>query len=282
MEIAVTYDEPPSSNEKTSQAQARSLRERVVSLEKQIRARSQVALAQGLLMGRYGLADPEEAFALMRTASQRANIKLHQIATALVTTTAPAVGAPVWFPDRTRTAAPSLADLRAGTLDARNQGQVLDAALSRVLEVSGGDAGNAQLAEGGVLRMERHMGHPQAFTDYFAFVEDGTSCSRAAHVARQVTVRDIAVTDVFDEETRQVILESGSRACHSVPLSGPDGTVRGVISSHHDRPVTGFARTQLAAFDQVRQVVGEWLQWYRGTVVLDALEDLHHSAVTRS
>ncbi|MFJ5262032.1 ANTAR domain-containing protein [Streptomyces sp. NPDC088387] len=264
--------------EESLRVENRELQERVAGLETQIRARSQVALAQGVLMGRYRLDDPADAFALMRNVSQRFNVKLHQIAAVLTATPAPAPDAAEWFPYRARTAAPSLKALRAGPLDAKNQGQVLGAALRRVLEVAGADAGNAQLSEGGALRMEKHQGHPRAFTDYFAFVEGGTSCSRAAEAVRQVTVRDIATAEVFDSETRQVILDSGSRGCHSVPLVDPDGGVRGVISSHHTHPVTGFTRTQLAAFDQVQRTTGEWLQWYAGTVVLDALEQLHRTA----
>lgn len=267
------------SGEEALRVEARSLRERVAGLEKQVRARTRVAFAQGVLVGRYGLADAQTAFTVMRDASQRSNIKLHQIAAALTTTGEPEPGAPVWFPCRTRTPPPSLAALHAGKLDAKNQAEVLDAALDRVREIAGGDAGNAQLAEAGVLRMERHQGHPQAFTDYFAFVEDGTSCSRAAAAAQQVTVRDVATTGIFDDETRQVILASGSRACHSVPLSGTDGVVRGVISSHHARPVEGFSQTQLSALERIQQTVGPWLEWHSKTVVLDALEDLHRSAM---
>ncbi|MET9494427.1 ANTAR domain-containing protein [Streptomyces sp. NPDC006552] len=257
------------------------MRAQVASLDKQVRARTAVALAQGILVGRYRLAHADDAFALMRDASQKANIKLHQIAAALAAAPAPAPGAPVWFTARTHTAPPSLAGMYAGdTLDPRNQQQVLTAALTRVRDITGAEAGNVQLAEAGLLRLERHHEHPRAFTEYFAFVEDGTACSRAARAGRQVTVRDIATADVFDETTRQVILDSGSRACHSVPLTGSDGVARGVISAHLSRPTTGFGQTRLAALQQAQRTVGAWLQWYRDTVLLDVLETLHHRAMT--
>ncbi|MYW69350.1 ANTAR domain-containing protein [Streptomyces sp. SID8379] len=256
----------------------RSVRERLRSLHKQEQARTRVALAQGLLMGRYQLPDADAAFTLMREASQRFNIKLHQIAAALTTASAPPSATRQWFPGRGQATPPSLPGLGAGHLDPKNQGQVLSAALERVMDVAGAQFGNAQLREADVLRMEKHRAHSQAFTDYFAFVEDGTSCHRAAEAARQVTVRDVAVTEVFDDETRQVILDSGSRAAHSVPLTGGDGIVRGVISSHHARPLTGFRPAQLAELERLQYVVGGWLQWHNRTVVLDALEHVHQNA----
>lgn len=259
-------------------AQARSLHEQVMSLRKQEQARTRIALAQGMLMGRHQLADPATAFTCLRQASQRFNIKLHQLAAALTAAPAPPPGAVRWFPGRTATPAPPLDALHAGTLDPKNQGQVLGAALDRVMRLTRADAGNVQLAEAGVLRLEKHRGHPRPFTDYFAFVSGGTACSRAAAAGRQVTVRDVATTSVFDDETRQVILASGSRAAHSIPLIAGDGTARGVISTHHMRPLPGFGQEQLAQLEQIQRAVGTWLEWHTNTVVLDALEHLHRTA----
>ncbi|MEV5612115.1 ANTAR domain-containing protein [Streptomyces sp. NPDC052225] len=264
--------------EEDLESEVRSLRDEVRSLRTQERARSRVALAQGMLMGRYHLPDGDTAFTLLRESSQRFNVKLHQVAAALSTTSPPPDRDSLWFPGRTRTDPPALTGLRAGPLDPRNQGEVLKAALHRVMDVVGAESGNAQLQEADVLRMERHEGHPRAFVDYFAFVGDGTSCHRAAHAARQVTVRDVASTEIFDEETRQVILDSGSRAAHSVPLTGLDGIARGVISSHHARPLTGFRPVQLAELDRIQHMVGGWLSWHAGTVLRDALEHLHLQA----
>ncbi|MDG4858517.1 ANTAR domain-containing protein [Streptomyces sp. T-3] len=260
--------------------EAHTLQERVTNLEMQTRARSLVAYAEGILVERYALANANAAFDLMRSASQRTNIKLHQVAAALTHTAPPAPGARTWFLGRADQSPPPLDALGGGSVDARNQGEVLSAALRRVLEITGGYAGNVQLVEAGVLRLENHQGHSEAFTDYFAFVEDGTSCSRAAANKKQVTVRDIARTEVFSDETRQFLLDSGSRAAHSLPLPSPDGTVRGVLSSHHDRPLDSLSQEQLDALHQVGILIGAWLQWHQNTVVLDALEHLHHAAIT--
>ncbi|MFJ9038478.1 ANTAR domain-containing protein [Streptomyces sp. NPDC102406] len=270
----------PAAPADSAQAEIRALRDRVASLNKQLRARPAVSYAQGLLVGRYQVASREAAFTLLREVSQRHNIKLHQIAAALATITAPAPDAPHWFPGRAHTPVPSLRGLAPSPLDARNQSAVLKAALHRVLEVTHGQAGNVQLVEAGLLRLARHHGHSPLFTDYFAFVEGGTLCARAAADGAQETVGDIAAAhDIFPDETRQFLLDTGSRAVHSIPLIGPDGTARGVISSHyHQRLDAGLTRDQLDALDELRHQIGLYLHWHHHNVILDALEELHRRA----
>ncbi len=105
-----------------------------------------------------------------------------------------------------------------------------------------------------------------------------TSCGQAARERQQVTVKDVAVADVFDDDARHAILQAGSRAAHSLPLTTRTGAVLGMVSSHHERPLTGLSGTQLAALDAVGGSVGQWLLWHRHTLVLDALEHLHFLA----
>ena len=89
---------------------------------------------------------------------------------------------------------------------------MLSAALNRVLEITQTGMGNVQLAESGRLRMVRPSGLAREFTSFFAFVDQQTtSCAQAAEQRRQVTVRDVATEDAFDEGSRQVILRAGSR-----------------------------------------------------------------------
>ncbi|WP_244177607.1 ANTAR domain-containing protein [Streptomyces atriruber] len=271
----------PSLREETEhlRAAAEQLRAQVAELEVRARARPRIALAEGILVERYRLAHPQEAFQLLRRASQRANIKLHQLAAAVVRTPGPVPGAEVWLTERVRLPRPGLAALGAGPLDAANQGEVLGAALRRVLTVTGTDMGNVQLLEDDVLRMAKHAGLPRHFTDYFAFVEGNTACSRAVEAGSQVTVKEVASSAGFDDETRRVILTSGSRACHSIPLVDDRAAVRGVISSHHARPLTGFTQAQLRALQDTGRTLGEWIRWHQDTVLLDALEDLHQLAL---
>ncbi|MGW6027485.1 ANTAR domain-containing protein [Streptomyces sp. NPDC055099] len=260
-------------------ATAEQLRDQVSELEVQARTRPRIAMAEGVLVERYRLANAEAAFALLRQASQRANIKLHQMAAAVARTPGPVPGAKSWFGGRSQQPAPDLTALEAGPLNPANQGEVLGAALQRVLHITGADMGNVQLIEDGVLRMAKHTGLPRQFTDFFAFVEGKTACSRAAVASQQVTVKDVALSPGFDEETRRVILAAGSRACHSIPLIDEQNTVQGVISSHHAGPLVGFTQAQLQSLEATGRAVGTWIKWHQHTILVDALEDLHQLAL---
>ncbi|MGW6273976.1 ANTAR domain-containing protein [Streptomyces sp. NPDC055060] len=271
----------PSQRSETDElrATAEHLRGQVSELEIQARSRPRIAMAEGVLVERYRLENAEAAFDLLRRASQRANIKLHQLAAAVARTPGPAPGAKTWLGGRTQLPVPDLTSLGAGPLNAANQGEVLGAALQHVLTVTGTDMGNVQLYEDGVLRMAKHAGLSRQFTDYFAFVDGNTSCSRAAVASNQVTVKDVAASPGFDEESRQVILAAGSRACHSLPLVDDEGLVRGVISSHHARPLVGFTQAQLQSLHTAGRTLGNWIKWHQHTVLGAALEDLHQLAL---
>ncbi|EGX59265.1 hypothetical protein SZN_13721 [Streptomyces zinciresistens K42] len=244
-----------------------------------------MARAEELLLTRYRLGSAQEAFGLLRRASQQFNIKLHTLADVAVHLPAPDAGAPRWVPPRPRAPAPSLHALGKTTARKLGQSGVLKAAMHRVMQISQSPMASAQLAENGFLRLERHTGLGLEFTEYFAFVELGgqvTSYSLAADENRQITVKDVAASDLFDERARAVILRAGSRACHSVPLTAPHGTVMGVISSHHERAVGEFEAARLAALHTLGAQVGNWINWYRNEVVLDALESIHATAVAES
>ncbi|MGM0347533.1 ANTAR domain-containing protein [Streptomyces sp. Adlamb9] len=243
-------------------------------------AHAGIARAEDLLLSRYRLSSREDAFDLLRRTSQRFNVKLHTLADVAVHAPAPARNAPGWMPRRPRGAAPALPALR-GEGQPVGQGAVLTAALHRALHITGAEMGNVQLVENGMLRMEKHTGLNKRFTDYFTFVEASTtSCARAAEEMRQVTVEDVAACDTFDEGSRQAILQTGSRACHSVPLVSPKGAVVGMISSHHEGTLGGLSDAQLNALHELGGQVGRWLIWHRGTVA-GALDHLHALATSR-
>ncbi|MFJ2259358.1 ANTAR domain-containing protein [Streptomyces sp. NPDC087844] len=241
-----------------------------------------VAHAQRVLTGRYRLASQQEAFELLRQASQQFNIKLHTLADAVLHTAAPDTDAELWFPRRARYSPPPLPNLGVDEASRTNHGVVLRNAMRRVLHITETTMGNVQLSEQGMLRLEKHTGLNQEFTEFFAFVRDSTtSCAQSAEQRQQITVKDVAVADVFDDQSRHAILQTGSRAAHSVPLIGRNDRVVGIISSHHEQPLTDFTRAQLAAMDAVGAHVGRWLLWHRHTMVLDALEHLHAAATAQ-
>ncbi|MFJ3338963.1 ANTAR domain-containing protein [Streptomyces sp. NPDC086766] len=242
-------------------------------------ARAGVARAEQLLVTRYRLSSTREAFDLLRHTSQQLNIKLHTLAETAVRVPAPAAGAASWVPSRPHGVAPPLPALRTNGQGLVSHSAVLKAALTRTLHITGAEMGNVQLVENGMLRMEKHSGLNRRFTDYFAFVETSTtSCAQAAEESRQVTVKDVAASDTFDEGSRQVILQASSRACHSVPLRSPKGTVIGMISSHHEQTLHDLVPAQLAELEEVGSQVGRWLLWHRNTAVFTALNHLHANA----
>ncbi|MEU5309558.1 GAF and ANTAR domain-containing protein [Streptomyces sp. NPDC021562] len=243
-------------------------------------ARAGVGRAEELLMKRYPIRTREQAFDLLRRTSQKFNVKLHTLADVAVRLPAPAAGAPTWVPHRPQGAAPALPALRSsGPERLTGHGAVLKAALRHCLHVADAPMGNVQLVENGMLRLEEHTGLNRRFTEFFAFVEDSTTaCARAAEERRQVTVKDVAVSDIFDEPSRETILQAGSRACHSIPLVSPRGRVMGMISTHHDKPLSDFSVAQLAALHHLGGQVGRWLLWHRNTAVLGALNALHTDA----
>ncbi|MDG9719777.1 ANTAR domain-containing protein [Streptomyces sp. DH24] len=240
-----------------------------------------VARAQDVLARRYRLGSADQAFQLLRTVSQQSNIKLHTLADAVVRTPAPDQGASLWFPGRARVSPPRLPGLSLDRGSRDSQGAVLKATLHRVLSITQTPMGNVQLAQSGRLHLARHTGLNTYFTDFFTFVDaPTTSCSQAAAERRQVTVRDVATAAVFDEVSRYAIMQTGSRAAHSVPLTNGQGGVLGMVSSHHERPLTGFTSAQLHALQQTGTNVGRWLSWHWHTAVRDALERLHAQAVS--
>lgn len=264
------------------EAELARLRGQIADLRGRLLAHPGISLAQGILMERYALPAPEQAFSLLRDASQRFNIKLHTLADAVVRTPGPAPDAAVWFRGRARSGPPPLHGLAMDSAGRDNQGAVLNAVLRRVLTVTGTGMGNVQLAEHGRLRLVKHVGLGREFTDFFAFVDDSTTaCGKAAGSGRQITVRDIATAALFDEESRRAILRAGSRAVHSVPLVDRSGEVLGMVSAHHERPLAGFTQTQLRALRDIGSTAGHWLSWHRRTVILDALEYLHDTTRAR-
>lgn len=253
------------------------LRDQVRHLQAQARNRPLIAEAQGILKERYRLADAEAAFALLQLSSQRFNVRLRTLASAVVRLERPDDRGEAWFPGRVRHPAPALDLLAIDDASHAHRGAVLGALLSQTLAVTATHMGNVQIGDHatGGLWLEKHAGLSEEFVDFFHFVGgDGTSCARAAKDLAQVTVRDVATDPVFTDDARRTILEAGSRAAHSVPLVG-GGRCVGMVSAHFERPIQDLHAAQLKALESTGRQVGRWLAWYDRTVVFDALEHLH-------
>ncbi|MFI8998695.1 ANTAR domain-containing protein [Streptomyces sp. NPDC053542] len=279
---------PTTPDEKPEQEQALELEQeierlhaKVRDLRGKVRTHPMIAQAQGVLQERYGLRDGQAAFALLRNASQQHNVKLRSLASAVLNAPRPKSGTARWFPDRIRTRPPKLPALPQVNGDDTNRSAVISAVLHQSMTLSDTSMGNVQLADrqAGGLRIEDHHGLNEEFVEYFDVVgKEGTSCALAARNVTRVTVTDVATDPVFTEEARRKILQAGSRAAHSTPLTTANGVCLGMVSTHHDRPQQLLAPAQAHALDRIGDQAGRWLAWHHRTIVLDALEHLHRTA----
>ncbi|MFG2196597.1 ANTAR domain-containing protein [Streptomyces sp. NPDC048639] len=258
--------------------QAARMRKEIHHLRRQARTRPLIAQAQGILQERYRLQDGEAAFALLRDASQRSNVKLRTIADAVVRLPGPDNGSRVWFARRDRTGPPPLGFLRSGS---EGHGYTVRAVLSEALMCSDSELGDLQLTgPSGGLEMHHHHGFDQDFLDFFAHVDgEETACFQAAS-RREYVMADVATDPVFPEASRQALLAARSRTVHSIPMTGHSRRVFGVFSVHLPRPGQLLSHGQERRLTSIGSEVGTWLDWYERTAVRDALEHLHRSATS--
>ncbi|MEU8469999.1 ANTAR domain-containing protein [Streptomyces sp. NPDC029006] len=248
----------------------------VRALRARVRTAPVIGMAQGALMARYGLPDPAGAFRALREASQRFNVPLRVLASAVVVARPP--DGEVWFPGRRSLPAPQLRILARAGGDPRYRRQMTDAVLREALTIGRAPAGYVRCVDPAVnaLTLEAHHGCAETFLDHLE--RGGADTDTAARTGnRPVSVPDVATDPLLRDDFRRALLTSGIRALHSVPVPSPAGPCAGVITVHwpeaRHRPVAGEAFARLAADTSA------WLSWYHRSVLLDALEHLH-SALT--
>ncbi|MFB0614612.1 ANTAR domain-containing protein [Streptomyces sp. AGS-58] len=248
----------------------------VRALRARVRTAPVIGMAQGTLMARYGLPDPSSAFRALREASQRLNVPLRVLGSAVVAARPP--DGEVWFPGRRSLPAPQLRILARSGRDPRYRRQMIDAVLCEALAVGRAPAGYVRCVDPAVnaLTLEAHHGCAETFLDHLE--RGGADTDTAARTRnRPVSVPDVATEPLLRDDFRRALLTSGIRALHSVPVPSPAGPCAGVITVHwpeaRHRPVAGEAFALLAADTSA------WLSWYHRSVLLDALEHLH-SALT--
>jgi len=185
--------------------------------------------AKGILMAQHG-GGPEEAFDLLRRASQRFNIPVRVLAARLVhgvQRPGPQAVQVLHAALRVSPAAPAL-------------GALLDEVLEFALTLLHAERGNIQLADPatGALRIAAQRGFGPEFMEYFAAVtDDGSACGRAARHHAQVVITDVT-TDPGFAPHREIALASGFRAVQSTPLVNRAGHLVGMLSTHYPRPTT--------------------------------------------
>jgi hypothetical protein len=185
--------------------------------------------AKAILMAQHG-GDPDEAFDLLRRASQRFNVPVRVLAARLVhgvQPPGPQAAQVLHKPPRELRAAPALRAL-------------LDEVLDFALTMLHAERGNVQLADPatGALRIAAQRGFGPEFVEYFATVtDDGSACGRAAQQHAQVVITDVT-TDPGFAPHREIALASGFRAVQSTPLVNRAGQLIGMLSTHYPRPTT--------------------------------------------
>ncbi|HJP72676.1 MAG TPA: STAS domain-containing protein [Pseudonocardiaceae bacterium] len=253
-------------------------RDLVLSVRKRVdvrrmHVRANIAKTLDLVQDRYRLDGSDTAFALMTAASQRHNVPMRILAGAVLDIREPTGSR--WFPGRLSVPAPRLPFKPANT-PAATMSKTLDLAMAR----AGSRLGSAQTVDPfhTGLTLDRQRGFEPDFAETFEHVTSGTACSLAYHERSQVMVADIETDDRLRDSDQTELLNRGVRAVQSTPLLAPDGHCLAIVSTHYtdEDPLPGA--------DALREVstmagqVGEWLDWYRRTVVFNALEYLHAQA----
>jgi len=215
--------------------------------------------AKSILMAQHGCG-PDEAFDLLRRASQRFNIPVRILAARL------AHSADHPEPQAAQALHKALRDSRA----APTLGALLDEVLEFALTLLHAERGNVQLADPatGALRIAAQRGFDPEFVEYFATVtDDGSACGRAAQKHTQVVITDVT-TDPGFAPHREIALASRFRAVQSTPLVSRTGLLVGMLSTHYPKPTT-LPRRDLQIVSRFGALVGESL----GTLLNGAQAD---------
>lgn len=115
---------------------------------------------------------------------------------------------------------------------------LLDRLLDGAIALLGADLGNIQLPDSwsGGLRIAAHSGFGAPFLEHFATVRGDTSaCGRAASRGATIVIGDVRADAAF-EPHRAVADASGFRAVLSAPVTGSDGRLLAVVSTHFREP----------------------------------------------
>ncbi|MFF9150714.1 GAF domain-containing protein [Streptomyces sp. NPDC014846] len=256
------------------------LRGEVYGMRAKARSSAQIGIAQGILLARYDLPAASMAFALLKEGSQRYNVPLRVLASAVIAAPPPQSAAH-WFPGRS-THAPAFRTefLGAHRVHAADRRRVLAAAVDEALALSAADAAELHVtdpAQDDALLLEQHRGLDAAYRDFAALLTGPPAvCARAQRSREPVTVLDVAEdAGLSAHPAGPVLLAAGSRTVRSVPLITADGGCTGVLSLHRREPDSRLPGVRARALVALAGEVAAWRSWYRRSVVLDALDYLH-------
>ncbi|WP_176953576.1 GAF domain-containing protein [Streptomyces indicus] len=263
-------------------SERRDLRTEVFGLRARSRSAALIGVAQGILVERYGLAAPADAFKLLKASSQHCNVPLRVLASAVVTEPEP-TGTGTWDADRAPAAQPELELLDGPALDLANHSALLRAVASEALTLSGADAVEIHLADqarSNSLFLEGQSGLDATYRDCVAQVSGPPAlCGLVRLRNGPVLLPDIAEDPTFARTSQGKLARlAGTRAMLAVPVRDEGGVCVGVITVHRRRSVAWPVRTQRDALETLASDLGRWRAWYGRTVVVRALEHLRTHA----
>jgi anti-anti-sigma regulatory factor len=277
-----TRDTPRASGSGPLPVDTEDLPGEVFGMRAKARSSGLIGIAQGLLIERYDLPGPAAAFALLREGSQHFNVPVRVLASAVITAPRPQTPG-VWFPGRaTHAPPPATGFLHSYGVDPTDRRQVLTCVLQEAVELSDADAGELHLADPAqddALVLEQHHGLHAAYWDQVALVGGPPPVCAQAHLRGEpVTVVDVAADTLLSAHPAgRALLEAGSHAVHSTPLTpaGGRGSGTGTLTVHRNPKGSWLTDHQERALVTLAAELADWCSWYRRTVVLDALEYLH-------
>ena len=120
-----------------------------------------------------------------------------------------------------------------------DQQSVLAALLDAAMQHTPATTANVQLFDHGRrgLYIAAQVGLRRTFLDFFDWVgPDGSACATAAATGKSVTVSNVLLSTLFDDESKQVMLDSRLNAVQSVPLLSSSDVLLGVFSCHYHKP----------------------------------------------
>ncbi|MFR0355551.1 ANTAR domain-containing protein [Streptomyces sediminimaris] len=263
-----------------------SLQAELFGLKAKIRTGPLIGMAQGVLLERYALADSVAAFDLLKQASQRHNVPMRVLASALVTAPPPNESSPAWFPGRLRTPPPPLELLGGRGFQAGDRKHVLRTLVYEAVTLADADGAEVHLSDRALensLVLEAQTGLDSAHRDRLALVSGPPAVSaRARELGRPVFVADIAADpELAGAEEGATALAAGSRALYAVPALTETGECAGVICVHRMWPGRWMTTAQHTALATLADDLVAWHSWYRRAVVLEALEHVHSHAPHR-
>ncbi|MFD8733974.1 ANTAR domain-containing protein [Streptomyces sp. NPDC059618] len=257
--------------------------EDILGRRAEARTNAVIGMAQGIILERYAPADVRTAADLLRQASQRHDVPLRVLASAIVTAPRPTAHPDAWFPGRPAAPPPRSRLLDGADQRAHDRDHVLRVLVRDVVAAADADGAEVHLVDpalGDSLILESHAGLGSAYRHHVAQVcGPPSACARARLLGQPVLVADVLTDpDLTATVEGRAASAMGSRALYAIPAFSADGACEGTVTIHHARPGPGPTHDQRAALRTLADDLAHWHAWYRRTVVLDALEYVHAHA----